>query len=81
MAHLCVDEMFKVDGSHEDERFSDGKLMHQWGPIETNGIPKFEKHSNRRFVSHRGTPNHPVVMDDHDLVLEKPMVTWGTPMT
>ena len=25
-------------------------------------------------------PNHPVVMDDHDLVLQ-PMVTWGCPMT
>ena len=25
-----------------------------------------------------GTPNHPVVMDDHDFVL-KPMVTLGSP--
>ena len=31
-------------------------------------------------LSHGGTQNHPVVMDDHDLVL-KPMVTWGSPMT
>ena len=26
------------------------------------------------------TPNHPLVMNDHDLVLQ-PMVTWGSPMT
>ena len=29
-------------------------------------------------ASHGGTPNQPVVMDDHDLVL-KPMVTTGDP--
>ena len=31
------------------------------------------------FLSHGATPNHPVVMDDHDLVL-KPMVTWVSPI-
>ena len=43
-------------------------------------LPQFQKSTDMEVSEVMGsTPNHSVVMDDHDLVL-KTMVTWGSPI-